>query len=96
MAPTVGIRPVAKSDDRSGFSCGEPAIDRFFQHYAAQSQFGLHLVVTYMALVEDGIGGFATVTVASSERASVPGTRLRRRKAPGERCEQPRPCLAIP
>jgi len=45
------MRPLAKSDDRSGLSCGEPAIGRFFQHYAAQNQFRLHLVVTYVALV---------------------------------------------
>jgi len=79
MAPTVEVRPLAKGDDRSGFSCGEPDVDRFFQHYAGQNQFRLHLAVTYVAVVRGRIVGFATVTAASVERASLPGIRLRKR-----------------
>ena len=79
MAPTVEIRPLAKGDDRSGFSCGEPDIDRFFEHYAGQIQFRLHVAVTYVAVVRGRIVGFATVTAASVERAGVPGARLRKR-----------------
>lgn len=73
MAATVEVRPLQRSDDRSGFSCGEPQLDRFFQHYAGQNQFKLHLAVTYVAVVEARIVGFATVAASSVERASVPG-----------------------
>lgn len=79
MAKTVEIRPLAKDDDRSGFSCGQPDLDRFFEHYAGQNQFKLYLAVTYVAVVEDRIIGFATVAASSIERSSVPSARLRKR-----------------
>jgi GNAT superfamily N-acetyltransferase len=79
VAKTVEIRPLARDDDRSGFSCGQPDLDRFFQHYAGQNQFKLHLAVTYVALLEGRIVGFATVAASSIERASVPSPRLRKR-----------------
>lgn len=79
MAKSVDIRPLSQGDDRSGFSCGEPDLDRFFEHYAGQNQFKLHLAVTYVALVQGRIVGFATVAPSSLERASVPSARLRKR-----------------
>lgn len=79
MAKTIEIRPLARDDDRSGFSCGQSDLDRFFEHYAGQNQFKLHLVVSYVALVEARIVGFATVAASSIERASVPTARLRKR-----------------
>jgi GNAT superfamily N-acetyltransferase len=79
VAKTIEIRPLAKDDDRSGFSCGQPDLDRFFEHYAGQNQFKLHLAVTYVAVVEASIVGFATVAASSVERASVPSARLRKR-----------------
>ena len=79
MAGAVEIRPLARDDEHGGFSCGEPVLDRFFHHYAAQNQFKLHLAVTYVALVERRIIGFATVAASSIERTHVPGSRLRRR-----------------
>jgi GNAT superfamily N-acetyltransferase len=79
VARVVELRPLARDDDRSGFSCGQADIDRFFEHYAGQNQFKLHLAVTYVALVEGRIVGFVTVAPSSMERASVPSARLRRR-----------------
>lgn len=79
MAKTIELRPLAKDDDRSGFSCGQPDLDRFFEHYAGQNQFKLHLAVTYVAAVEARIVGFATVAASSVERASVPSAELRKR-----------------
>jgi len=79
VANHVEIRPLLPEDDRSGFSCGQPDLDRFFEHYAGQNQFKLHLAVTYVAVVEQRIVGFATVTVASMERAAVPSAALQRR-----------------
>ena len=73
------IRPLAKDDDRSGFSCGQPELDRFFEHYAGQNQFKLHLAVTYVATIESRVVGFATIAASSMERASVPIARLRKR-----------------
>jgi GNAT superfamily N-acetyltransferase len=79
LAKTIEIRSLARDDDRSGFSCGQADLDRFFEHYAGQNQFKLHLAVTYVAVVEARIVGFATVAPSSMERVNVPSARLRRR-----------------
>lgn len=79
MASPIEIRPLRPDDDRSGFSCGQSDLDRWFQHYAGQNQFKLHLAVTYVGVVGDRVLGFASVTVGSIERASVPGAALRKR-----------------
>ena len=65
MPAALEIRRLDKDDDRSRFSCGQPDVDRFFQHYAAQNQFKLHLAVTYVAVAEGHILGFATVAASS-------------------------------
>jgi GNAT superfamily N-acetyltransferase len=79
VAKAVEIRPLAREDDRQGFSCGQADIDRFFEHYAGQNQFKLHLAVTYVAAVEARVVGFATVASSSIERADVPSSRQRKR-----------------
>lgn len=79
MPKTIELRPLGRDDDRSGFSCGQPDLDRFFAHYAGQNQFKLHLAVTYVAVVEARIAGFATVAASSIERESAPSARLRKR-----------------
>lgn len=79
MAKAVEIRPLARNDDRGGFSCGQADLDRFFEHYAGQNQFKLHLAVTYVAVVEGRIMGFATVAASALERAAIPSARQRKR-----------------
>jgi GNAT superfamily N-acetyltransferase len=79
VAVAVELRPLAQEDDLTAFSCGQPDLDRFLQHYAGQNQFKLHLAVTYVAVVEARVVGFATVAASSLERASLPGARLRKR-----------------
>jgi len=78
-AAALEIRPLAVDDDRSRFSCGQADIDRFFQHYAGQNQFKLHLAVTYVAIAKGHVLGFATVAASSIERRSLPSARMRRR-----------------
>ncbi|TVR04978.1 MAG: GNAT family N-acetyltransferase [Deltaproteobacteria bacterium] len=73
------IRVLARDDDRSGFSCGQRDLDRYFQHYAGQNQFKFRLAVSYVALVEAKIVGFATIAASSIERDSLPSARLRKR-----------------
>ncbi len=79
MAKAVEIRPLAREDDRRGFTCGQADLDRYFEHYAGQNQFKLHLAITYVAILDARIGGFATVAASVIERASVPTARLRKR-----------------
>ena len=79
MAKAVEIRRLARDDDRSGFSCGQADLDRFFEHYAGQNQFKLHLAATCVALVDARIVSFATVAASSIERVTIPNARLRKR-----------------
>jgi GNAT superfamily N-acetyltransferase len=79
VVAAVEIRLLARDDDRAGLSCGQPALDRFFEHFAGPNQFKLHLAVTYVALVETRIVGFATVAVGAIERVNLPSPRLRRK-----------------
>jgi GNAT superfamily N-acetyltransferase len=79
VARRIEIRPLRPDDDRSRFSCGEPALDRFFGHYAGQNQFKLRLAVTYVAIMEGLIVGFATVAAGSVERNHLPDERQRNR-----------------
>ena len=79
MVKAVEIRVLAREDDRSDFSCGEADLDRFFEHYAGQNQFKLHLAVTYVAVLDATIVGFATVASSALERNLLPSARLRKR-----------------
>ncbi len=79
MPATIEIRPLRPDDDRSTFSCGQSDLDRFFQHYAGQNQFKLHLAVTFISVSGGRILGFATVAASSLERNRRPSARLRRR-----------------
>ena len=79
MAKAVEIRPLARNDDRGAFSCGQADLDRFFEHYAGQNQFKLHLAVTYVAVIDGRIVGFATVATSALERAAIPSARQRKR-----------------
>ncbi len=75
----VEIRRLESGDDRSRFRCGEPALDRYFQHYAGQNQFKLRLTVTWVAVSEGEILGFAAVAGGSIEREHLPDARARGR-----------------
>ena len=67
MAKAVELRPLARDDDRGGFSCGQANLDRFFEHYAGPNQFKLHLVVTYVAVVENALLGSAVDTTTGHQ-----------------------------
>lgn len=79
MASAVEIRALREDDERAGFTCGQPELDRFFRDYAGQNQFRLHLAVTYVALFDDSIVGFATVASGSLERSALPSQAARKR-----------------
>lgn len=79
MGVEYEIRPLRSDDNRSEFTCGEPSLDRFFQHYAGQSQFKLSLSVTYVAIASNVILGFATVSAGTIERQEHPDSKLQKR-----------------
>ena len=72
MGGELELRALLEADDRTAFSCGEADLDRFFHHFAGQNQFKHHLSVTYVAVAQEVILGFATVTAASIERQHLP------------------------
>jgi GNAT superfamily N-acetyltransferase len=66
------IRALRASDDRSAFHCGDEALDRFFIRYAGQNQFRQHVGVTYVAVVDGRVLGFATVAARHVEIEELP------------------------
>lgn len=72
------IRKLLPTDDRSGFRCGDPDLDRYFERYVGQNQFRHHLGVTYVSLDADRITGFVTVVAGEVQLTDLPPS-LRRR-----------------
>lgn len=66
------IRALREDDDRSVFRSGDPDLDRFFQQFAGQNQFRHHLGVTYVAVEDRRVLGFATVAAAHVEIDGLP------------------------
>lgn len=62
------VRTLRPEDDRSGFSCGDIDLDRFFRRFAGQNQFRHFIGTTYVAVADTGaIAGFVTVAVSSMQ-----------------------------
>lgn len=68
------IRALRDEDDRSQFQSGDPDLDRFFHRFAGQNQFRHYVGVTYVAVDEGAILGFATVAPAHIEIDGLPAT----------------------
>lgn len=72
------IRRLSPHDTRQGFRSGDLDLDRFFERYAGQNQFSHHVGVTYVAVEDGRIGGFATVAASSIEIDHLPASIARR------------------
>ena len=68
------IRALHEGDDRSLFRSGDPDLDRFFHKFAGQNQFRHHLGVTYVAVENQRILGFATVAPGHVEIEDLPAS----------------------
>ena len=68
----TNIRILKKSDDRANFSCGEIALDYYFQKFVGQNQFKHFVGVTYVATDDKAIFGFITVSSGSLIRDDLP------------------------
>jgi predicted N-acetyltransferase YhbS len=66
------IRALRPTDDRSAFHSGDEALDRFFRRYAGQNQFKHYLGVTYVAVDDGKVLGFATVAPRHVEVEGLP------------------------
>ncbi len=67
------IRALLPTDERSAFSSENADIDRFVHIYAGQNQFKHYLGVTYVAVENGTIYGFATVAPGNIEVDGLPG-----------------------
>jgi GNAT superfamily N-acetyltransferase len=74
------IRALREADERSPFRSGDPDLDRFFHRFAAQNQFRHYVGVTYVAVDDGRILGFATVAPGHVEIEGLPAAA--RRKLP--------------
>lgn len=75
---SVTIRRLEPGDDRDRFCSGHPDLDRFFHRFAGQNQFRHHVGVTYIAVGDDAILGFVTVSPCEIEIDALPADRRRR------------------
>ncbi len=76
----VRVRRLEPRDDRTGFRSGNIDLDRFFQRFAGQNQFRHHIGTTYVAVQDDRIVGF--VTVSSGEMIAEKLEKSLRRRLP--------------
>ena len=72
---TVEIRNLRQGDDRSSFRSGDEALDLYFHRYAGQNQFRHHIGVNYVAVEEERILGFLTVSPATLDADPLPSGR---------------------
>lgn len=68
----IEVRPLRASDDRTLFHSGNPDLDRFFAKYAGQNQFRHHVGVTWIAVEDESVLGFATVSPSQIEIDDLP------------------------
>jgi len=71
------IRALREADERSAFRSGDPDLDRFFHRFAAQNQFRHYVGVTYVAVDNARILGFATVAPGHVEIEGLPAAARR-------------------
>jgi GNAT superfamily N-acetyltransferase len=76
----VQVRRLEPLDDRTRFRSRNIDLDRFFQRYAGQNQFRHHIGTTYVAIQDNRITGF--VTVSSGEMAAEKLTKALRQRLP--------------
>lgn len=74
------IRSLREGDDRSRFQSGDRDLDRFFHQFAGQNQFKHYAGVTYVAVEDRRILGFATVSPGHIEIEGLPA--LARKRLP--------------
>lgn len=72
------IRALRASDDRSRFQSGDLDLDRFFHRFAGQNQFKHYVGVTYIAVENRRILGFATISSGHVEIDGLPAPARKR------------------
>ena len=58
----IEIRLLAKRDDTSTFDCDDVSLNQYLKQYAKQNQFKHYIGTTYIALLDDIIIGYVSVS----------------------------------
>lgn len=66
------VRRLERADDRAGFRSGNDSLDEYFHRYAGQNQFRHGVSVSYVAVAEGEIVGFASVSAGSVDAREMP------------------------
>jgi len=61
----IEIRLLQKEDDTSSFDCEENNLNLFFKQYAKQNQFKHYIGTTYVAVLDNKIIGYVSVSSSS-------------------------------
>jgi GNAT superfamily N-acetyltransferase len=69
---TVEIRALRRSDKREAFGSGDESLDLYLHRYAGQNQFRHHIGTTYIAVEDERILGFVTVSPGSLDAEELP------------------------
>ncbi|HEY1299039.1 MAG TPA: GNAT family N-acetyltransferase [Stellaceae bacterium] len=72
------IEPLDAGHDRTGFACGNEALDRYFQTQVTQDARRRLASAFVMIMPEGGLGGFYTLSSASLRLADLPQDVARR------------------
>jgi ribosomal protein S18 acetylase RimI-like enzyme len=59
------IKTLQKEDDKNHFDCGNDELNIFFKKYASQNQFKHYIGTTYIAIIDNTIVGFVTISASS-------------------------------
>lgn len=66
------IRLLQPADDRTKFSCGDPAYDNFLRRYAGQAQFKHRFSSTMVAVENERVVGYATFSIGDVKNDDLP------------------------
>lgn len=73
------IEPFSRQRDRAGFTCGEEALDRYFQRQARQDvERSLSAIFTLVDTETDRVAGFYSLSALSIEPTELPQDVARR------------------
>ena len=80
MPPDWRIEPLRREHDRSGFSCGEPALDEYLARFARQNQeSGVSRTFVAVSHAEPNrLLGYYSLSVGAIDRANLPPSAARR------------------
>ncbi|MCK9333070.1 MAG: GNAT family N-acetyltransferase [Candidatus Cloacimonetes bacterium] len=76
------IRTLSKDDDKEGFDCSDSDLNQFFKKFASQNQYKHYIGTTYVALFENKVIGYVTLSASSIKIDDYENLKLKLPKYP--------------